>query len=493
MKDRLISILFVIFLILAPIKATQVIKGVVFEDVNKDGIQQRNEKSLQNILISDGDTIVKTDIKGMYSLKVSGNSVVFPILPGDFTLAGNNIISGSFFRVKTESTELLTHNFPLQRDNNPKKFGVDVIGDVQVKDKEELTFAQHSILSELVQNKNSEFALFMGDLSNDNDSMLIAIHHLINFLPIKSYHVMGNHDFDESKPRTPRLFRSLFGTDVYAFFKGDACFVILNDNDGFKGNIPSSQIRFLKELIKFIPKTSLLVVSQHVPLDEVSNNGEFLKVIGEHPCLVLSGHTHTVHRKIWNSNVNEWGVGASCGSWWQGERDYTGIPVSLQQCGTPRNFYRLFISGNKYELKFKGVGLDDNYQMDIKIKGQDSLDDSIPSLSEIANGCVVANVYSGCDSTKVEISIDNGNWLPMKHTEMIAPAVSKIIEWNKKKIYPSKFSTKIPLRKQQSPHIWTFQLPKNDNNYHILRIRAYDDYGLGKIEQSLVFNLEKNN
>ena len=119
------------------------------------------------------------------------------------------------------------------------------------------------------------------------------------------------------------------------------------------------------------------------------------------------------------------------------------------------------------------------------------MDDSIATLSRLPEGLVVANIYAGSDSTKVEYSINGSDWMLMSHTDMADPAVSRIIEWNSRKYYPTKYSKKIPLRKHNSPHIWTCKLPKLEEGSHIIKIRASDNYGLLPIEQSRIFYISK--
>lgn len=478
---------------LMPVFSQSVVEGVVFEDKNGDGTRQAGEKLLRNILISDGDTIVRTDKKGHFSITTSQGSSVFPVLPGTYTLTGKgSIVSRSFLLIPPESGKILKCDFALTKTDDPVEFRADIVGDVQVKDQEEMHFAQKTILSELLQNGEKSFALFMGDLSNDNDSMLRQMRDCIDGLPFPTWNVVGNHDLGMTKPRDSKLFRSLFGADVFAFFKGQACFIVFNNNDGFKGTISASQMRFVRQLIGFLPSDVLPVICQHVPLYGVSNRDELLDAIGERRCLVLSGHAHVVARFMWSPWVNEWIVGASCGSWWTGEPDPEGVPVALQQLGTPRNYFQLYMSGAGYRLRFKGVGLDEDHQMHIVIKGQDALDDSIPALADLPEGYVVANIYAGGDSTRVDISVDGGDWIPMKHTEMVDPRVARVTEWNKKKIYPTAYARRLPLRGRPSPHIWTYQLPAGDDEFHRITIRASDHYGLGTIEQSLIYKLRKN-
>ena len=482
----LISGIFISFYSVSQVK----VEGIVFVDNNKDSKYQRGEKLLKSILISNGDTIIKTDRKGTYRTTVNQGNTVFPILPGNFTMKSKGIITRFFKFIDPKSEEgFIKHDFALIHVDNPIKYRVDVVGDVQVNDKEELHFAQQTVFSELIQNGEKDFTLFMGDLSNDSDSMLLKVRDCIEALPTNSWNIIGNHDLTEAKPRSTYLFNQLFGTDIFAFFRGKACFIGINNSKGF---VPQQQIRFIRQLMQLLPDDVLPVICQHIPFGSVSNRIEVLDAIGTRSCLILSAHAHNVSRHIWNKDVSEWVVGAACGSWWVGESDYRGIPTSIQQCGAPRNYFQLFMNGSDYHLRFKGIDLDSSHQMNIWIKGQDVLDDSIPALSRLPEGYVAANIYAGSDSTKVEYSIDEREWRPMSHTEMIDPIVSRIYEWNYRKIFPTRFSKKSPLRKRASSHIWTCKLPKLDVGTHTIKVRACDNFGLLPIEQSRVFYVAEN-
>lgn len=483
MRKRPFLLLFLSFFLTFHCVSQITVEGIVFVDKNKDGIYQRGEKLLKNILVSNGDTIVKTDKKGKFSISSTHNNSIFPILPGNYTFNSQGIISRQFLNIQSsENSQTLKHNFALMPANNAINFRVDVVGDVQVKDMQELHYAQQTILSELIRNGEKEFVVFMGDLSNDSDDMLLKISNSIQTLPFESWNVIGNHDLTETKPRTTTLFNELFGSDVFAFFRGKACFIGLNNSTG---NFTKSQIRFVTQLIQLLPDNVLPVFFEHIPLQNVSNREEILNAIGCKKSLILAGHEHIVRRQTWNENINEWVVGASCGSWWVGEKDYCGIPIAIQQCGSPRNYFQLFIDGNDYQLKFKAV--DSDQQMHVWIKGDDVMDDSIPVLAKLPPYTVIANIFAGGDSTKVEYSLNGSDWLPMTKAEMVDPNNSRIIEWNKRKIYPTQYSKRLPLRNRNSPHIWTCMLPELSPGSQIIKIRATDNYGLLPIEQSRLF------
>lgn len=482
-KSVLSVVLF--FLFFSFLHSQQTVEGFVFVDKNYNGQWDKGEKKMQNILISNGDTIIKTDKNGYYQLKSSENDIIFPILPSKYKLAPQGIESRHFHI--TSTSQKSTHNFAFLPSTESNKLKVAIVGDVQVKNMDELYYAQTTIFSELADNKAIDFAVFMGDLSNDNDTILLKMRDCIERLPFSSWNVIGNHDLNKTKPRTSSLFKNLFGTDIFAFFKGEVCFIAINNVENNKGAISASQLRFIRNLISYLPNTITPIICQHIPLYSTSNRAELLQVIGERKCLILSAHSHNVSRHFWNEWVHEWVVGASCGSWWTGEVNQNSIPLALQQCGTPRNYFLLDIDKKQIDFQFKGINLDCSYQMDIWIKGQNKTDDSIPALKGLPDRTVIANIFAGGDSTLVEYSIDNGKWENMQQTPMTAPAVSKIVEWNKMKYYPTPHSKRLAVRNRATKHIWSCALPELSLGFHQIKIRASDKFGLAPIEQTQIF------
>ena len=344
--------LYYLFLILLSfsslISSAQIrVEGFIFVDKNKNGHYDKGEKTLKNILISDGDTIVKSNKKGQFTLFADSASAIFPILPGNYTLANKGIVTRKYQQVSSKNKK---YHFGLLPSIASNKFQVDIVGDVQVKNNQQFLYAQHSIFDEIANN-NSDFIIFMGDLSNDSDTMLIRMRDFIEEMPLKSWNVIGNHDYNQTSPRTATLFQDLFGSDTFAFFQGNACFIGLNNVNGFRGMYTDKQIRFIRQLLLFLPSGTLPVFLQHIPLTATSNREEFFNILGDKEALVLSGHSHRLNRKVWNGKVNEWEIGASCGSWWTGEHDYLEVPLALQQCGAPRNYYKLYFDGSNYQLR----------------------------------------------------------------------------------------------------------------------------------------------
>ncbi|GAB6123686.1 calcineurin-like phosphoesterase C-terminal domain-containing protein [Dysgonomonas termitidis] len=473
------------------IAAQQVkVSGIVFEDKNKNGVKDASEKGVKNILVSNGKEIVLTDKAGAYTINTSVGSSIFPIIPSQYGVWRKNkpqIQNTAFLYIDTSLTENenLDFDIPLIPLSEKKTFRVGAIGDIQMKDYQEINYANQSVISELLQRSDIDFNIFMGDQINETLDILPSVTQMIESLPMPSWLLLGNHDRNvRGTNRQDDVFNRYFGASYYAFNYGNVHFIVLNNvaskgGRDYTGLISDEQLCFIKNDLAYVSKDKTVVVCQHIPMVYTRNRNAFLDLVKDYPTvLILSGHTHQISRHILAPNVHELGVGASCGNWWIGERDWLGIPTALMQCGSPKNYFTIDFDKNNYKINYKGIGLSADRQMDIWIGGQDTVDTHIEALSQLDKNLVVANIYGGSDSTTVMMQIDAGDWIEMDKTSMVPPSVSRLIYMNNKGGYPASFSRKGALRKRESPHIWTVSLPTELSiGIHTIKIYAKDKYG----------------
>ncbi len=84
MKTK-INILIMLFCLLAmETRAQQKALGYVFEDSNKNGKKDRNEKGIANVAVSNGYDVVLTDNNGKYELIVEDDNIIFVIKPSGY-------------------------------------------------------------------------------------------------------------------------------------------------------------------------------------------------------------------------------------------------------------------------------------------------------------------------------------------------------------------------------------------------------------------------
>lgn len=477
------------------VSGQSLLSGTVFADRNGNGLRERGERGLGSIPVSNGDTIVLTDRRGHFTLQACPEQRFFVLAPSGWRIVEPE--AGAACRCSPEdslhdaSQQELT--FALTRCEEPRRFRMAAVGDLQVADSVELAYARRTILSELAGRGDLAFSLMLGDLVNDDPRMMPAVADALGRLPHPVRCLVGNHDRDvvprgSRLPRGRAAFSDHFGAADYAFDYGPVRFIILdNTSSGYR--FSDRQLRLVRQLLRLTPAQQPLVLAFHVPLASTANGDALLALLGGRSALILSAHLHSVVRRVWAPGVVELTVGAPCGSWWVGERDPDAVPVALQQCGAPRNYFTIDFSEQGYTLTFKGVGLDASRQAEVWIAGEEPLDRQIPALAELPEGYVAVNLYGGCEETLVEMRVDDGPWVQIFPKRMVAPTVSRIAWWNRHGGYPTCSARRIPLRRVASPHLWAAQLPADAAaGSHRLQIRARDPYGLN-VELERLFAL----
>jgi 3',5'-cyclic AMP phosphodiesterase CpdA len=455
------------------------VSGVVFLDRNGNGLQDAGERGLKNIPVSNGDTIILTTRGGHFSLPDSGEA--FPIVPSGYVATGGKIGNVSLKGAMTDGTLY----FSLEKQNQKGDFRVAAVGDVQVNDPMELAYATRTIFSELSDRRDIDLAVYLGDLVNDNMTLLPAIERQLELMPHTSWTLPGNHDLDFTKgiPRTPDSYSQVFGPTDYAFNYGKTIFIVLDDatderNREIEGRLSERQRRFVANCLAITPDDYTVVMCVHIPVDGKYRDETVTLFTGRERVLILAGHTHTTYRHLLAPNVCELVAGAAGGSWWTGERGPDAVPLAIQPCGTPRNYFIVDFSDEGYSLTFKGVGLDPSIGMDVWVKGEEVIDNDVDVLAELPDGTIVANIYGGSgDVTKVEMRVDGGEWQPMEHMRIQAPVVSRIRHWNSTAGFPTAYSRRTPIRRTASPHVWSAILPEGLSGIHSVEIHASDEYG----------------
>ncbi|MDR2774693.1 MAG: hypothetical protein LBC19_08135 [Tannerella sp.] len=61
-----------------------VVTGYVYEDLNRNGKKDRNEKGIAQTAVSNGKEVFLTDAKGKYQLPVGNDNIIFVIKPSGY-------------------------------------------------------------------------------------------------------------------------------------------------------------------------------------------------------------------------------------------------------------------------------------------------------------------------------------------------------------------------------------------------------------------------
>ena len=467
-----------------------IVGGTVFEDRNQNGVQDKGERGVKGVPVTNGDTIVVTDKQGHYELPyVEGNSL-FPILPADYTMFASRVVNAGFYYMEQGKGWYDENaNFALTPKKVNRRFRLNAVGDVQVSNYQELDYATRSLWPELLTPTPATINLFLGDLVNNNLKLYDDLRALMEQLPQQTWTVLGNHDrdVDTVRSRQVRSYSEVFGADMYAFNEGRVHFIVLNNvygegARGYSGRLSERQLNFVRQDLQHVPQDVLIVLSMHIPLANTKNRDQLLSLLkGRGDVLAITGHMHQVARFFLDGDgvrVHELSAGATCGFWWVGERGVDGVPSALQQCGTPRNYFVLDFDDTHYSMRCKAIGEDERHQMTLHVTGIDTLDTYLRDMKGVPHGLLMMTVYGGCDSTVVRCRIDGGEWLVCQKDSLLDSNVSRTREMNLLKEYPTKYNRMNPMRHIASRQLWTLPLPANcRRGAHTVEVEAEDPWG----------------
>lgn len=307
---------------------------------------------------------------------------------------------------------------------------VALVGDPQVDNPVEMGYARRSIYRDLRSRRDLDLCIFLGDLVNDNMSLLPESLSVIDSLPFQSFMVPGNHDRDVyrgakssgsmSRPRDLSTWRKLVGYVDTSFVRGNVRFIMMNNvrhaaagMTDYVGGFTEKQKHWLDSVLvtdvarggkmssgsvdrsrrpsrgKVTP--ALTILATHIPFSQMKGRDSVLALIPEHTrMLYVSGHTHFVSR---DDSIPEVIAGATCGSWWRGVKDSDGVPYALQSCGAPRGYFVAEISRDgDYRLRYRCVGMDDEVSVwGVRVEGEGAVrpEDNIVMGKDESEGVTV--------------------------------------------------------------------------------------------------------
>lgn len=361
------------------------------------------------------------------------------------------------------------------RQSRGRVLRVALVGDPQVDDSTEMGYARRSVYRELQGRRDLDMCIFLGDLVNDNMSLLSESVGVVDSLPYQCFMVPGNHDRDVYRgpkssmyrQRDLSTWRKAVGYVDTSFVRGNVRFVLMNNvrhsDSGmtdYVGGFTDRQKHWLDSVLvadrveSRARKTSsgggtpaLTILATHIPFSQMKGRDSVLALIPDiSRLLFVSGHTHFVSR---DDSIPELIAGAACGSWWRGVRDSDGIPYALQSCGAPRGYFIADIHRDgTYDLSYKCIGRPASDQLSAW---------AVPNDSTSRSYRLYINVFGGSSDGVVRISGLGRKTYSCERSLMAAPEVEQVIRLNAsrsrdyRKAHRDEF---IPLRRKLSPHLW---------------------------------------
>jgi len=510
------------------------VTGVVFEDRSGTSRRQPGDPGIAGVRVSNGREVVKTDAGGRYTLPIDDETIVFVIKPSGYMvpIEPGTMLPRFYYTHQPKGTPAELNlryrgidptgplpasvDFPLRKTDEPTTFDVLLFTDPQPESPVEVEFVRDDVVSALIGTK-AAFGMTTGDVMFDDLSFYPRQNRIIGQIGVPWWNIPGNHDLNYEAPGTHysrETFKRVFGPTSYAFEYGGALFLMLDNveylgtdptrprRDGkYQGRIGERQRAFIANVLAEQPADRLVVAAMHIPLRTYVNPnnpamntvdlGEFLKLIGDRPCVSFSGHTHTTEHHYLGAADGYAGADphhhhvmtAVSGSWWSGPFDHRGIATADSRDGSPNGFHVLSVDGNRYATRFvpakerrqMRISLDSEFHRDRRELYRDVrmgalLGSPIPRENVFATD-VVVNFFDGGPRSKLVYRIGERAPVTMTPDARVDPFVQEVFARNE--------ATKKPwVKADPSSHIWVARLPADlEAGTHCLEVVATDEYG----------------
>jgi len=384
MKHKCITIVLFFFVIYSAIYADNItVKGKVFS----------SGKGVEEVMITDGVNIVKTDKKGSFKIETtSEQNFIYYSLPKNYN---SPIIDGIpvFYALLQKDKNEQTINFEIYKsDNSQTKHAFILWADPQVAEKSEFELLEKvkTDVKETIRTLSTQMpvhAISAGDLVFDKLDFFNDYKNVIKDLNIPFYQVIGNHDMDyneRSNELSDNTFTSEFGPSHFSYNVGNIHYVVLKDvfyygyTYRYIGYIDENQLAWLEKDLQSVKPGATVVLSIHIPTiygeskepanynysmaNKVMNNKALFQILNPYNTHILAGHSHTQWNTVISSNLMEHVHAAACGAWWQGE---------VTTDGSPKGYTVYLVDGDSISWYFKGVNRDKSEQFKVYETGTD--------------------------------------------------------------------------------------------------------------------------
>ena len=510
--------------------------GVVFDDLDGDGLRGEGEPGLAGVAVSDGHRVVRSDAGGAYDLPSVPGRTRFVIKPAGWRLPSRADGLPDFWRqdapasvpplkyggIRREASDC--RDFALRRDPRaPGELRAVVFGDPQPRSATDVGHYERGVVEALMARvagaagkagyapaDAGDLGLTLGDVVHDDLSLYPAMNRATARLGLPWLHLAGNHDldFDATRDEDSLLsFRNTYGPDTFAWEEHEASFVLLDNvvyrpgqSPDYIGGLREDQFAFLAAYLPTLPRERRLVLAAHIPFfDPVPGRETFraadrerlFALLAPFPnVLLLTAHGHVQRHYLHDAGsgwrgaapLHEYNVGAACGAFWSGVPDASGVPVGTMADGTPRGWARLSVRADAgYTLQWQaadpagdaGIGL---HAPRVLRRG------AYPAFG------VYANVYMALPDAVVELRVDDGPWQPMQRVSRADPRL--LAENMRDDLAPALRSFDRSPEAAPSSHLWRGTLPTDlAPGEHRIQVRTRDPWR-GLLQATASYRLE---
>jgi hypothetical protein len=490
---------------------SETVQGKVCEKTYfMNGVCDPGQPGIEGVMVSNQKDVVLTDEDGLYQLSIEEEMIVFISKPADYEIPLDEKNLPQFYYIHQpkgspefmdfpglEPTGLLPESidFALVPSEKNTEFTAVVFGDPQPRDNTELSYFRDDVVSELA-GIGADMTLVLGDIMFDDLSFFDRYNRIMATIDMPVFNVIGNHDlnFDsdqiyEDPNRFAReTYKKFYGPTYYSFEYGDVHFIVMDNIDymgrseetgrpSYRGYLDDRHMAWMENNLKNVDKDKLIVLLSHIPLYGMEHDRGNINTVNREELfdllddfdnvLYLGGHRHLTYQhflgnEFGRSNpkpIHHVATTAACGSWWSGPLNKHGIPLSIQQDGVPNGYHIFTFSGNTYSEKFKGAGMDPDYQMRIE-----SPEASLPH-TEVNETELLVNVFNGSERSEVRYRINDGDWTEMERLEeAYSPFFTELYADYRRNATPTN-------------HIWSAAMPDLPAGVHRITAWTRDMYG----------------
>jgi predicted MPP superfamily phosphohydrolase len=367
------------------------------------GIVSTEEGGVENVVVSDGAEVTKTDKNGIYQLKSAKKwGYVFISVPGGYEVPSNGVLPQFYYALKGAPGAVERADFTLKKVNNQDVYKIFILGDMHLANRtgdiRQFTEFTTDLTNYMSGHKEDKmYAIALGDMTWDLywysnlfefPQYLSVVNTQIKDLQI--FHVMGNHDNDfktTSDYSAAVKYVNAIAPTYYSFNIGKVHYVVMdnidcNDYDGtdsrkYKRNLSDEQLNWLAKDLSYVDKATPLVVAMHAPVYyptatgfkvdlDAASTGRLFDILGGYKVHFVSGHTHLTFNVtpesavVGGRNFYEHNSGAICASWWWSGNLTTGVHICID--GTPGGYAIWDVNNTDFKWIYKGTGWAENYQ-----------------------------------------------------------------------------------------------------------------------------------
>ena len=425
------------------------------------------EEGVPDVVISDGVQVVKTDKDGVYQLaSAKYHKYVFMSVPSGYEPLRSGILPVIHSQLSQPSNVAERVDFQLRKVSGQENHTMLMLGDIHLANRT----GDRAQFKDFVTDINAYtqtlsgpvYGLTLGDMTWDlywetnsyGYKEYLADAQTITGLTI--YQTIGNHDhsmYQVGDYNTVEEYKKVVAPTYYSFNVGKVHYVVLDDVEctnkeattdakgnpcyvrDYEGHLVDQQIDWLKKDLAFVPTSTPLVISMHIPLYTAAGaynwydkKKPYLRehaialeniLKAYHQVHVYTAHTHTIYNvdKTAENRIFEHNAGSICGTWWWSAHETPGVHIG--QDGSPGGYTILKVNGTDFQWQYKPTGSDVSEQFRTYDRNQIHItaDKYVPSGNADSKKSFDPGLWATASSEN-EVYVNVWNWDPSWKVEV---------------------------------------------------------------------------